>query len=128
MIHIFKFHVCFTCNQNFIILPSLADTKKDCYDAFNYGRREEALRLLKLVKDPHTVKSKSNFTLLHCAAYHGWLDVVKELIIEHQFNPNCKDEDGNTPLSKATSNGKLTVVEYLETTIGTVVVYFSLCN
>ena len=97
---------------------SLADIEKDCYDAFNYGRREEALRLLKLVKDPHAAKSKSNFTLLHCAAYHGWLDVVKELIIEHQFNPNCKDENGNTPLSKATSNGKLTVVDYLETFIG----------
>ena len=130
MICIFKFHVCFIykCKQNVIILLSLADIETKCYDAFNYGQREEALRLLKLVKDPHTVKSKHNFTLLHCAAYHGWLDVVKELIIEHQFNPNCEDKSGNTPLSKARSNGKLTVVDYLETFIGTFVVYFCLCN
>ena len=47
------------------------------------SRREEALRLLKQVKDPRTVKSKKNFTLLHCAPYHGWLDVVKQLINDH---------------------------------------------
>ena len=71
--------------------------------------------------------SNNNFTLLHCAAYHGWLSVVKELIIEHQFDPDCKDNDGNTPLSKARSNGKQPVVDYLERVIGlgTFVVYFS---
>ena len=90
-----------------------------CYDAFNYGRQEEALRLLKKVKNPHVVKSSNNFTILHCAAYHGWLDVVKELINDHQYNPNCKDDGGNTPLSKARSNGKQHVVDYLETFIGT---------
>ena len=62
--------------------------------------------------------SNNNFTLLHCAAYHGWLDVVKQLIIEHQFDPDCKDNDGNTPLSKARSNGKQPVVDYLERVIG----------
>ena len=69
------------------------------------------------------MKSNNNFTILHCAAYHGWLDVVKELIEEHQFNPDCKDNDDNTPLSKARSNGKQDVVEYLETAIGSFVVY-----
>ena len=111
-------------NKNVSIFVSLAEVETKCYDAFNYGRMEEALRLLKQVKDPRTVKSKNNFTILHCAAYHGWLDVVKELIIEHQFNPNCEDKDGNTPLSKATSNGKVTVVAYLKKVIGTFVVYF----
>ena len=89
-----------------------------CFEAFNYGRREEALRLQKKIKNLHTVVDSSNFTILHCAAYHGWLDVVKELIVEHQFNPGCTDDDGNTPLSKAISNGKQAVVEYLETAIG----------
>ena len=65
----------------------------NCYDAFNYGRWEEALRLLKQVKDPRTVKSKKNFTLLHCAPYHGWLDVVKQLINDHQFNPDYTDDN-----------------------------------
>ena len=95
-----------------------------CFDAFNYGRKEEALRLLKKIKDPHTVKDSNNFTILHCAAYHGWLDVVKELIDEHQFSVNCIDDGGNTPLMEAKSNGKQPVVDYLETFIGTFVVYF----
>ena len=115
------------CKQN-VSFIYLAELEEQCYDAFNYGRQEEALRLLKRVKDPHIVKSKSNFTILHCAAYHGWLDVVKELIIEYQFDPDCADDDGNTPLSKARGNGKQPVVDYLETVIGIFVVYFSLCT
>ena len=86
-----------------------------CFDAFNYGRKEKALRLLKKIKDLRTVKDSNNFTLLHCAAYHGWLDVVQQLINEHQFDPDCKDNDGNTPLSKARVNGKEDVVLYLRT-------------
>ena len=108
-------------NNVSLFVPLFAVETK-CYDAFNYGRREEALTLLKQVKDPRTVKSKNDFTLLHCAAYHGWLDVVKKMITEHQFNPECEDKNGNTPLSKARSNGKHTVVDYLETFIGTYVV------
>ena len=112
-------------SKNCSLLVSL-ETK--CYDAFNYGRQEEALRLLKKVKNPHVVKSSNNFTILHCAAYHGWLDVVQQLINEHQFDPDCMDDDGNTPLSKAKSNGKQRVVDYLETTIGTsVVIIYILC-
>ena len=108
----------------FFIISKVDD---QCFDAFNYGRKEEALRLLKKIKDPRTVKDSNNFTLLHCAAYHGWLAVVKELIHDHQFNPDCMDDDGNTPLMKAKSNEKQPVVDYLETVIGTFVVYFYLC-
>ena len=109
-------------STNVSLLVSSFSIETQCYDAFHYGRREEAVRLLKQVKDPRTVKSENDFTLLHCAAYHGWLDVVKEMITEHQFNPECEDKDGNTPLSKARGNGKLTVVDYLETFIGIFVV------
>ena len=73
---------------------------------------------MKKVKNPRTVKSKRNFTLLHCAAFHGWLDVVKELITKHQFDAYCENDDGNTPLSKARSNKKQHVVDYLEIVIG----------
>ena len=114
-------------SKNVSLLVSLGEVTK-CYDAFNYGRQNEAVRLLKNFKNPHIVKSKNNFTILHCAAYHGWLDVVKDLIIEHQFDPDCKDNDGNTPLSKARSNGKQSVVDYLETVIGAFVVYYCLCT
>ena len=109
-------------SKNVSFRISLAEVDTKCYDAFNDGRREEALTLLKQVKDPLTVKSKNNFTILHCAAYHGWLDVVRELINDHQFYPDCMDNDGNTPLSKARSNRKQPVVDYLETVIGIFVV------
>ena len=95
-----------------------------CYDAFSNGRKEEALRLLKQVKDPHTVKNKNNFTILHCAAHNGWLDVVKGLIVDYHFDPDCKNNDGYTPFRTASSSGKQDVVEYLETVIGTFVVHF----
>ena len=110
--------VVFTFSDIFFLILFIyfySDVNDQCFDAFNYGRREEALRLLKKVKEPLKVTDSSNFTLLHCAAYHGWLDVVKQLIIEHQFNPDCKDDDGNTPLTKAIGNGKDDVVEYLTT-------------
>ena len=112
-------------NKNVSLLVSLVEVDRECYDAFNYGRKEEALRLLKQVKDPCTVKSKNNGTLLHCAAYHGWLDVVKQLINDHQFNPDCMNDYGNTPLMLAKRDGKQPVVDYLETVIGIFVVYFS---
>ena len=104
----------------------MSKVRDECFEAFNYGRREEALRLLKKIKNPRAVKDSNNFTLLHCAAYHGWLDVVKELINDHDFDPDCMDDDGNTPLSKARSNGQQPVVDYL--LIGTFVVYFCLCT
>ena len=110
----------------FQFLFYVAEVETQCYDAFSYGREEEALKLLKQVEDPRKVKNKNNFILLHCAAHYGWLDIVKELITEHQFNPECEDKDGNTPLSKARNNGKQHVVDYLEKMIGTFVVYFFL--
>ena len=113
-------------SKNVSLLVSLGGVDTKCYDAFNRGRKDEALTLLKQVKDPRTVKSKNNFTILHCAAYHGWLAVVKQLINDHEFDPDCMDDDGNTPLSKAKSNGKQPVVDYLETAIGTFVVCFCL--
>ena len=113
-------------NKNVSLLVSLVEVDRECYDAFNYGRKEEALRLLKQVKDPRTVKSNNNSTLLHCAAYHGWLDVVIQLINDHQFNPDCMNGYGNTPLMLAKRDGKQPVVDYLETVIGTLVVYVCL--
>ena len=112
------------CFTSYFYLVSLAEADAKCYDAFNRGRQKDALRLLKQVKDPHTVKSNKNFTLLHCAACYGWLNVVKELINEYQFDPNCEDDDGNTPLSKARSNGKQSVVDYLETFTGVFLLIF----
>ena len=111
-------------SKNVSLLVSL-ETK--CFDAFKSGKREEALRLLKEIDDPHAVKSNDNFTILHCAAYNGWLSVVKEMINDHKFEPDYMDDDGNTPLMIAKSNSKQPVVNYLETVISTFVVYMYYC-
>ena len=111
-------------SKNVSLLVSL---ETECYDAFKSGRREEALRLLKEIDDPQAVKSNDNSTILHCAAYNGWLSVVKEMINDHKFDPACMDDDGNTPLMTAKSNSKQPVVDYLETVISTFVVYMYFC-
>ena len=111
-------------SKNVSLLVSL---EAKCYDAFKSGRREEALKLLKEIDDPHAVRSNENITILHCAAYNGWLSVVRELINDHKFDPDCMDDDGNTPLMTAKSNSKQHVVDYLETVISTFVVYMYFC-
>ena len=40
------------------------------------------------------------------------LDVVKYLITEHKCNPQCTDEEGQTPLHYACASGKLEIVQY----------------
>ena len=100
--------------QNISLLVTLSDVETQCSDAFYCGRHGEALRLLKKIEDPRIMKCNNNVTVLHYAAYHGWLDVVKELINDYEFNPDCKDEKGITPLRKAKANGKDNVVQYLK--------------
>ena len=40
------------------------------------------------------------------------LDVVKYLINEHKCNPQCADEEGQTPLHYACASGQLEIVQY----------------
>ena len=40
------------------------------------------------------------------------LDVVKYLITEHKCNPQCTDEEGQTPLHYACASGQLEIVQY----------------
>ena len=127
-------HIFMTLNAMFVLSTNASRNvslfvflENKCYDAFNKGRREEASRLLKQVKDPRTVMSNSNFTLLHCAAYHGWLPIVKQLILEYDFDSDCKDNKGNTPLSKARAKGNQPVVDYLEKRLGTFIMFMYTC-
>ena len=50
-------------------------------------------------------------SLLHIAAYHGWLDTIK--IMKDFFNCNCTDSTGSTPLHYAAVSGSLAVIAYL---------------
>ena len=51
--------------------------------------------------------------LLHLAAYHGWMDILIDLITKYKFNTNCTDSRGYTPLHYAIKNNHLEVIKYL---------------
>ena len=52
-------------------------------------------------------------SLLHLAAYRGWLDIVMNLKLKVLYE--CKDSVGQTPLHYAAVGGSLPVVQYLIT-------------
>ena len=52
-------------------------------------------------------------SLLHIAAYTGYLKIVKYLIDEKGVEPCVKNDDGRTPLHFAALNGRLDIVQYL---------------
>ena len=87
-----------------------------CLDAFDSGNKEEAIRLLQLVKDPRKVKGIGGGTLLHLAAAHGWTDIVELLITKYNCDVNCGDDDNWTPVHLASNEGHLDVIKYLVNT------------
>ena len=87
-----------------------------CLNAFFKGRKEEGLKLLNQLEDPGGVINEEGFTLLHTAAYHGWLDVVIKLVAEYNCDVNSKTEKNKTPVFFACRQGHLDVVKYLSTT------------
>ena len=60
-----------------------------CLRAFRYNHKEEAFRLLKVVKDPREVKGIDGSTLLHHAATQDWTDIMELLIAKYKFDVNC---------------------------------------
>ena len=85
-----------------------------CLVAFSRGNKEEALRLLKVVKDPREVKGSGGWTLLHLAAGRGWTDIVELLITKYNCNVNSVDDYNNeTPVYLASFTGRLNVIKSL---------------
>ena len=97
-----------------------------CALAFKQGKHDEAVRLmyelehpedLATVFGPVRVKSltlrTATVSLVHLAAYHGWLDVVKY----QRLTLLCdgRDSVGRTPIHYAAVGGSLPVVQYLIT-------------
>ena len=91
--------------------------------AFKNGNKLMAEQLLPSIPQPATItttfecrmfysKLISLVSLLHLAAYWGWMDVVIALISVYNCAPNCKDEEGHIPLHYAARNGHLEVVKY----------------
>ena len=88
--------------------------KQKCLRAFEIGEKEEVIRLLPVVVNPHRLKNYKQNTILHLACYHGWIDIVMKLINEYQFSPKCRDHYNNTPLHDACcKKGNLHIIQYL---------------
>ena len=93
-----------------------------CVDAFVEGNKREAVRLLPLITRPAAVRTDrpiylmgERVSLLHYAAYHGWQDVVCELVTRYNCSVNYCDSKGQTALQYAAGGGHLEVVTYLIT-------------
>ena len=99
-----------------------------CVKAFKEGKRLLARQLLSRILQPATVTTTFPFpttfpfglikpistkvSLLHLAAYWGWIDVVTELVSVHGCSIDCKDENQNIPLHYAALAGNLEVTKY----------------
>ena len=91
--------------------------------AFKRGNYDDALKLLPpdqlqnrqaaltLTTAEFKATTNHNVTLLHVAAYHGWLDFIENLKDNSAFN--CRDSNGCVPLHYAAAGNSLSVIEYL---------------
>ena len=112
--------------------------------AFMNGDYKRASKLLQKVRDfnnrdllwfypqnyKHINYNAYNVTLLHLAAYHGWLGICHQLITKYKYNPRVQNDFGSLtnistqtnlysrlppppPLFYATLSGRYEVVKYL---------------
>ena len=107
--------------QYVILVIMQLDLQQRCVAAFKQGDHDEAERLVHRLQRPGDITTEfripphqlTKVTLLHLAAYHGWLDIIK--IIKDFFNCNCTNSTGSTPLHYAAVSGSLAVIAYLIT-------------
>ena len=104
-----------------------ANLQQRCVAAFKQGDYEEAKRLLPEIQQPQNITTKfsltgnrggesNSVTLVHLAAYHGWLDIIKTM--KEYYMSNYIDSNGSTPLHYAAAGGSLAVIDYLITELG----------
>ena len=94
----------------------MSSLEKQCFEAFYTSKKEEGIELLVQLDDPKSVMDANGQTLLHCAAYHGWLDVVELLTTKYKCDVNITSISNNkTPVFIASREGHLSVVKYLRT-------------
>ena len=66
-------------------------------------------------KPRRLVRRGPKYAVLHFAAAHGRLDVVRILVEKHGCDPNCKGANDRTPLHFACYYGHIDIVQYLVT-------------
>ena len=106
------------------MMDTQQDVEQNCLSAFILGDYDRAVHFLPWLHQPETfVVEYQTFwqdrpcygvSLLHLAAYHGWLDIITshQLCLSILVN-NDIDSCGQTPLHYAAAGGSLAVVDYL---------------
>ena len=61
----------------------------------------------------HIRKNNYGATVLHYLCYIGWLDMTRRLVEQYHFEPESRDNDGDTPLYLAYRKGHVHIVRYL---------------
>ena len=104
------------------------ELEQQCVAAFKQGNHDQAVQLLPQLQQPGDVTTEFNIyikrginrdvTLLHLAAYHGWLDVIK-IVQKTTLEYDCRDSAGFTLLHyAASSKNGLAVLDYLIKALG----------
>ena len=104
------------------------DVEQNCLSAFLQGDYDRAMHLLPLLHQPETFvvvyqtfwqdKPCYGVSLLHLAAFHGWLDIINSHHFYFLLVNNAKDSCGQTPLHYAAAGGHMGVIHYLITKHG----------
>ena len=117
-------------SQKQVYLPEdLHSLERKFLNAFERGTKQNAVRLLPQVSQPADIRITTDYkvvandtwkivvasgsSLVHLAAIHGWIDVVKDLTIKYKCDAKCKNSRERTPLYCASATGQLEVVKYL---------------
>ena len=77
----------------------------------NQDRNIGAFQLLFDFEASAESKNDNDHTTLHVAAFHGHNNVITELLEQDKSIINNQDEDGNTALHLASSQGKIKCVD-----------------
>ena len=96
-----------------------------CLSPFVLGDHDKALQLLPSLRQPAAIRTLcvccnidsdrklcTDVSLLHLAAFHGWMEIVNSLVSMYDCNTQCRDSWKQTPLHYAAYGGSLPVVEY----------------
>ena len=95
--------------------------EEDIKRAFKAGDKIVVENLLPRVSQPsgivvtfdvHLLRAES-VSLLHSAAFWGWMDTVTTLVVKYGMAANRKDNKGHIPLHYAAYSGHLNIAQYL---------------